>query len=188
VGQSDISVWDIATGSELFVIGSTPNPSDHKASFSPDLRTILINDRSSLRLFEYESGKARCTIGPWSSHNFLDAKFDPAGRRIVAVFSEIPVSHSLPRIQIWDTDSCQQMQGFAATMTTFARASFSADGMSIVAIVSNPPPALLWDARSGLDIRRFEPAGVKYVHDVLLSPDGRRLLTRSSFYHGTDIF
>jgi len=188
VDRSEIHVWDIATGSELFAIASPPSPRNQRASFSPDLRTILIDDGSSLRLFEYQNGKARCTVGPWSGHSFLDAKFDPDGRRIVSVFTEMPMNHSLSRAQIWDTDRCRQMQDLAATMTSFAHASFSADGMNIVANLSSPPSAQLWDARSGLEIRRFEPAGVKFVHDVLLSPDGRRLLTRSSLYRGTDIF
>jgi WD40 repeat protein len=91
-------------------------------------------------------------------------------------------------IQVWDANTCQLAQAFTADTNSFAHASISTDGRSMVAKLASPPSAQLWDLPSGRVIHRFEPAGVKFVVDVLLSPDGTRLLTRSSYYRGTDIY
>ena len=183
VGRLTIRVWDAATGIELFALNSAPNPSGHHtASFSPDLRVILVNEGGSLRLFDYASGKEGCTIGTGSGHYFGDAEFSSDGSRIVAALTDMPLRQ--PTIQIWDASNCQQTQAFAATATTFSRASFSTDGKNIVANVGGPPSAQMW----GQTVRSFVPAGAQYVHDVSLSADGKRLLTRSSFYRGTEMY
>jgi WD40 repeat protein len=178
VDRLNIRVWDIVTGRQLFELSSGVNPRGHAASFSPDLRTILIKEQGTLRLVEYASGKERCKMG--TSGAYWDAEFNSDGSQIVAV------SHQT--IEVRDTTTCQQVYEFPAPATSFTRASFSADGQNIVANVGSPASAQLWDAQSGRIIRTFVPRGAQNVHDVSLSPDGKRLLTRSSFYHGTDMF
>jgi WD40 repeat protein len=178
VDRLNIRVWDIATGRQLFELASGANPTGHAASFSPDLRTILVMEQGILRLLEYATGKERCTMG--TPRSYWDAEFNPDGSQLVAV--------SRQAIQVRDTSNCQQVYEFPAPATSFTRASFSADGKNIVANVGSPPSAQLWDTRSGHFIRTFVPTGAQYVHDVSLSPDGKRLLTRSSFYHGTTMF
>lgn len=173
-----IRVWDIATGRQLFELSSGVDPTGHAASFSPDSRTILVMEQGMLRLVEYASGKERCKVG--APRSYWDAEFNPDGSQIVAVGRET--------IEVRDTSSCQQVYEFPAPATSFTRASFSADGKNIVANVGSPASAQLWDTRSGRLTRTFVPTGAQYVHDVSLSPDGKRLLTRSSFYHGMTTF
>jgi WD40 repeat protein len=53
VDRLTIHIWDVATGVELFVLASDPNQSGHHtASFSPDLRAIMVNEglASAIRL------------------------------------------------------------------------------------------------------------------------------------------
>jgi WD40 repeat protein len=178
VDRLKIRVWGIATGGQLFEISSELNPTGHAASFSPDLHTILVKEQGTLRLVEYASGKERCKIGTLGSYR--DAEFNSDGSQVVAVSRQM--------IEVRDTSSCQQVYEFPAPVTSFTRASFSADGQNIVANVGSPASAQLWDTRSKRFIRTFVPTGAQYVHDVSLSPDGKRLLTRSSFYHGMTMF
>jgi WD40 repeat protein len=139
----NIRVWDIATGRQLFGLASALNPTGHAASFSPDLQTILVKEQGTLRLAEYTSGKERCrTTAPGA---YWDAEFNSDGSQIVAVSSELPLSH--PMIQILDTSNCQSIYAFSARTTSFTRASFSTDGKNIVANVGSPASAQLWRNR-----------------------------------------
>jgi WD40 repeat protein len=178
-----VRVWDVASGSELFVLGATDAPSTHTVSLgapssvSFDMRTILVREEDSFGVVDYASGKERCTITPITKGNSV-AELSPDGNRIATAPNGIIVRGT---VQIWDTGTCQQVQSFAASTSVSERPSFSADGRSIIANIVDPPSAQLWDVQTGLAIRRFAPPGGHEVWNVLLSPDGKRLLMKWNF-------
>ena len=75
---------DISTGRQLFGLSSGLNPTGQAASFSPDLRAILVKEQGTLRLFEYATGKERCKVS--TSGAYWDAEFNSDGSQLVAVF------------------------------------------------------------------------------------------------------
>jgi WD40 repeat protein len=189
VGMWTLRVWDIATGQELFTLGDASAPFLSSACFSPDMRTILVEQAGGLGLLDYANGKELRTIDPFS--RLWHAEFSPDGSKIATAAVRLA--------QIWDTNTGREIQSFTASRTFITWAVFSPDGKSILTNFDSPSPELLnaqsaqlWDAQSGRPIRQFVHTGesglrgsrtikpVVNVGPAVFSPDGKRLMTHWS--------
>lgn len=118
-----------------------------------------------------ETGEEVCRIesGP-NNLSFHSAEFSPDGQLIVTTLYGEPV-------RTWDAKTGRKVQEFVGHGSDVHQAAFSADGMRIIT-ASADGTVRLWNARTGEEIRRFRNPGP--VRDVLLSPDGKRFLSKWS--------
>lgn len=175
-----VRLWDLATGQEARRFAVADNADDATdrivgaIAFSPDGRYLLAGGRIAI-LWDIASGRElRRLAGDWLWASAV--AFAPDGRRaLVGEQRRTPLEPL--RAHLWDVETgetLQQLVWRASSVTAATEGvAFSPDGRWIA--TAGGLEAILWDAATGREIRRFARQAAA-VNDMALSPDGRNLL------------
>jgi len=171
-GDNLAVLWDRAAGFQIRAfIGHTSYV--QSAVFSPSGRLILTASiDGTARLWDVATGKEIRRFE--CDRAVTSAAFSPDGERILTGTHD-------GTVRLWDASSGKQILQLAvlgaspADLTTAV--AFSPDGSEI--LTGSRKTAQLWDARTGVEIRRFE-GHTSPINSVAFSPDGRLVLTGSN--------
>lgn len=182
--ESNIALWDVATGKLLFDRRGHRGPVTRLA-VSPDGRRLASggNDRAIL-LWDLPARKVmhRLYRGP---HCIGDLTFSPDGKLLAGSTAQ---GTQDDRAWLWDTSTGKERCQLGKPRPSIAALAFSPDGRQVLT------------GSSGLTIQAWDPAGGKSLPNPLtpvprfttrltFSPDGRKLcsLHRQSFAHLFDL-
>jgi len=183
-GPGRLTVWDVATGREVFTIKAKPIPGRNTRAFrcmafSPDGQRLATGSggqyAGKVELWQARSGR---NLG--SLNGFKQAVdcvcFSPDGLRLA---SGTGLSDTSDRrwstggsgeVQVWDVRTGQAVLTLQGPTHRIISLGFSPDGRHLAA---TDPALHLWDSHTGKELYRFRAAdsvGVQF------SPDGRRLI------------
>lgn len=136
---SQLLVRELATSRTLFTVESTLKGRGFSwPAFSPDGKFLavqegagLINQRSTVRLYDAESGKALASFNSTGKHPFMEMTFSPDGRRLAA-------TDYGANLTVWDVTGRKEERTIALTgMRPARRVAFSPDGARL-AILALP--------------------------------------------------
>ncbi|WP_437820306.1 pentapeptide repeat-containing protein [Sorangium sp. So ce1078] len=162
---SELSLWDMATGSALRVLNGHSD-SVRTVAFSPDGASLASASADcTVRLWDVATGNLLCVF-KGHSHCVTSVVFSPDGMTLA--------SGSLDRsIRLWHVATCHEigvLQGHAHGVTAV---SF-APGGDMLASGSHDETVRLWHVRSGHALSVLE-GHVQSVTSVAFSPDGMLL-------------
>ena len=175
-------VFDLATGRVLFSL----NWGDIEVgAFSPDGRTIVVQQGYDLCVFDAATGKALRQIkGPLTnswSHGLL--VFTPDGKA-VAVVSHEDREPRAAHIHLIDFESGKTIRDFSADKLSVMEFAFSPDGKLMASGGYDSDKdrenyfARLWDVETGKELRRFMHGKQGFgIASLAFSPDGKTLAT-----------
>jgi WD40 repeat protein/uncharacterized caspase-like protein len=158
-------VWSLKTGQMLEKLqGHTrPIPS---ASFSSDGRFILTSSwDGTARIWDGASGVEIRRFDARLGSFFTSAAFSPNGLLVVTGSARLNNNSA----ELWDVATGKQIRQLMHAWPVSAVA-FSPDGHWIVTAGANT--AILWDANTGTDVRRFAPSETQ-IAALAFSPDGK---------------
>jgi RNA polymerase sigma factor (sigma-70 family) len=158
-------VWEVETGREVRRFDAGVYHSNMlqaaPAAFSPDGRLLATGAaEGKAQLYEVATGR---TVHTFPVRGAVSAAFAPDGRTVAFAGVE--------QITVFDTETGR------GGLTIGRRAThlrFAADGKSLVGAVGNA--LVRWDAATGRPLTPDGPGG-RPVERLLVSPDGRRLMT-----------
>jgi WD40 repeat protein len=141
-------------------------------AFCPDGKMLATGHSDGLvRLWDTASGWQLATLGPHPGA-VRHVHFHPAGQTLV--------SGGGPEIQIWDLTTLQEKQKLKGHTGLVITCAFRADGNLLTTLGESDGTLRLWDLSApklpSQEVRLF-PDGVKYLHAVALTPDGRYVAT-----------
>jgi WD40 repeat protein len=179
--QHGTRLWEAASGLEL---GSLPGA----VRFSPRGDSVLVWGDGKAAVLSYPGRVKRCEFDVYADTGL---RFSGDGKTITAVVrattSPPPYGGPTPyEVREWDSGTCRMVHSFPVAADTFSAASFVPDGRAVLVNLSKPATAVLLDATNGDVLRTYSPDQGQFMTDVLLSPDGERLLTAWSYYRKTD--
>ncbi len=175
-------VFDLATGRRLFSLNWG---NIEVGAFSPDGRTIVVEQDYSLHVFDAITGKPLRSIKrPTSStlsHGLL--VFTPDGKA-VGVVSHEDREPRAAHIHLIDHESGKPIREFRAARMSVMEFAFSPDGKMMASGGYDCDEARenyfarLWDVETGKEIRRFQQGKAGYgIASLTFSPDGKTLAT-----------
>jgi WD40 repeat protein len=158
-------VWDLTSGSELFIL---PGQTDLKlggGAFSPDRQRLATKGfDGKVRVWDVKTGQLLSTVhsGP------VDAiAFSPDGKRLG--ISSLGVRGAVTLFDAVTGGKSQTLKGNGRILSI----AFNPGGTKVAA-GSNEDNARLWDATSGHELRTLNS---KSVCGIAFSPDGTRVAT-----------
>ncbi len=154
-------LWEVETGKEL---GRFPGGTRgiRTLAFSPDGKTLAVGgDDARLRLWDVAAGKVRRTFPP-DSYRIRSVAFTPDGKTVAAAGDSL---------RLYDPATGKERLRIDRRASSL---HFSADGKVLTAAVSGSIHR--WDPATG---RQLTPqASDSVVDQILVTPDGRRVITR----------
>jgi RNA polymerase sigma factor (sigma-70 family) len=163
IEESQIVIWDAATGKELRRLTSPRNFSVHHLAFSPDSKTLAVNAGSRLSFWDLETGKERPL--PGGDQRYLTAvAVAPDGRRAAVTSTDSTV-------RVWETKTGKELLKLPAK--SVRAVAFSPDG-AILASVGGDDMLRWWDPISGKALGQLSVAANPAVA-LDFSPDGKIL-------------
>ncbi len=161
------AVWDAADGRELARLrGHIANVSD--AQFSPDgARIATTSADGTVRLWDAATGKNLLVM---RQPNAAGIAFDPQGLRLAVAVAAGGGS----AVQLWDTQTGQQIGEIGLTSRGTRGADFSPDGAAL-AIADGAGASAIWNVQTGSRLASLDSQAP--VYSVRYSPDGQRVAT-----------
>jgi WD40 repeat protein len=168
-------LWEADTYKELGCFKGDPKEEERGyatgVAFSPDGRRALTLARSTLRLWDLETGRQLRRFQAVKNYASGKPTFSPDGRRALTYAGNGDVEH-------WDLEGGRQLRRFRAHASRTADVAFLPDGRR--ALTCGWDGCLrLWDLETGKALRRYDTRPHLTVCAVAVSPDGRRALSGS---------
>jgi WD40 repeat protein len=158
-------LWDLATGRELSRVPFDSSP-PNSAAFSRDGNRVAIStvDRR-LRVDDLRTKKT--THFFWSDTSLHALAFTTDGRHLLGCHDNLVLA--------WDLEAPLNPIPLGNSYGRCTGIAFRPDGERIATAESTA--VRVWDARTGQELRRFEPGDRETCSSVAFSPAGRLLLT-----------
>ena len=146
--------------------------------FSPDGKRILqmADGNRTAVVMNSTAGKRLFSIA-CADGEFLSVRFSPDGRLLLTTSSG-------GAVRTWDAEAGRPLQMFVGHTGSVGDGLFVANGRTIITVSDALPRGSvdisprLWDTATGREIRRFQlPAG-SFFPQIIVSADGKRLITR----------
>jgi WD40 repeat protein len=168
-------LWDARTHKELRCFAGDPREEERGyctgVAFSPDGRRALSLARSTMRLWDLETGRQLRRFQAVKNYASGKPTFSPDGRRALTYAGNGDV-------QDWDLASGRELRRFRAHANRTADVAFLPDGRR--ALTCGWDGCLrLWDLGTGKELRRNAVRPHYTVCAVAVSPDGRLALSGS---------
>jgi WD40 repeat protein/serine/threonine protein kinase len=159
-GDRTARLWDVSSGQELLRLGH-PDMT-RSVTFSPDGNFVVTDcDDGNIRLWDLEAIRASGALIPTFAidnhfQSFSDGGFSPDGKYVVLGGTE-------DLVRVWDIRSGQPVRVLSGHTAVPSGARYDPTGRYIIT-ATNPTSGgdqhdssvRLWDAQSGLEIRRFD--------------------------------
>ncbi|WP_145279392.1 serine/threonine-protein kinase [Tautonia plasticadhaerens] len=169
-GTDRAVIWDVTTGSEVFVLPDHDNASD--LAFSPDGRWLVTGGRGRVvRVWDLTTRQVARTFRG-HTHEVTCIAFSPDGGRLVSASVDGTVN-------VWDMMTDQEPRPFAGHADWATCVAFSPDGTLLASTSRGSNTVKVWDTTTGQ--LRFAPEGHSdEVWGVAFSPDGALLASASA--------
>ncbi len=136
--------------------------------FSPNDAHFLAYGENGVVLFDTQTKQEATAFSIGGNYN-VDIAFTPDGHHAIRAEGN--------NILLWDTRTGETTREYSGHSNTITSITLSTDGQ-LLASSSNDGTTRIWDVTSG--ISRFQLDYSEVVRQVLFSPDGTNLLTRTS--------
>jgi RNA polymerase sigma factor (sigma-70 family) len=180
-----ITCWDTTKRKQLFRRQLAYHDSERNLAVSPDAKIFALPGakREPMRLEDVETGERLLTF-PTLKGNDTPLVFSGDGRLLLSYFTT--QAASAPRgysraLRLWEVQTASELLILPVSIYFFATAAFSPDGR-LLATIAPEGEILLWDLRSGKELRRFKDFDSS-VTSLTFSSDSRRLV--SGLYNST---
>jgi WD40 repeat protein/tRNA A-37 threonylcarbamoyl transferase component Bud32 len=168
-------VWNAADGRQLLTFRGH-GEAVWRVAFSPDGRLIASLSRSSVRLWDAETGAEVRTLGEVGGPDRYGLAWTPDGRRLA-------VTTHAAEVILYDVDTGEQALVFRGHTSAVKNVAFSPDGRLAVSgagdlVRSQPGEVLVWNAATGREWVALR-GHTDPIFSVTFSPDGRRVASAS---------
>ncbi len=169
--------WETATGREVQRFSTTGYNHVRKAVFSPDGKTVALNQESALAMYDWRTGKLLRTYG--KDHDIYSFAFSPDGTLLAAGCLGLRDDY---RIRVWEVATGRELPPFAGCGESFRPIQFSADGKHL--LTGDEAPAKMRPLEKGFPggVCVWDVATRKKLHDlpdargpVAFAPDGQTI-------------
>ena len=182
IGDSQIHVFDVATGTEKFNAGWRV-PGLDSVSFSPDGKTLagIDNHGKRLRLWDVTTGKEIATL-PGIGVTVYCTSFSPDGKTLAVGGSERRRAdgkdYTVGLVNLWDVETRTVRTTLVGHTDGVFSVSFSPDGRTLASIGSSDGAIHLWDVASGEQIAILS-GHIRKVNRVSFGRDSKTLASFS---------
>ncbi|MCL2801821.1 MAG: hypothetical protein FWD28_08710, partial [Treponema sp.] len=162
--DSNIKLWDANTGREIRTF-SGHSLTVRTAMFTPDGRQILSSSYDgTIKIWDVATGRENRTFFEESWHAILS----PDGMHILSSIGHI--------VTLRDISTGIEIKRFTSNATAIEAVAYNTSNKQIVTSANDK--IIIWDTINGREIRNFRgPFG-----NMILSPDGRQILTGSKYF------
>ncbi|HBI43128.1 MAG TPA: hypothetical protein DDY78_09780 [Planctomycetales bacterium] len=160
---NNAALWEVATGKELHDLGEA----DSLVAYSPTGDVVASCRGASISLWNPVTGKRLLKIDT-GQKNLFAMTFAPDGKILAAVGTD-------RKIVFWDPETGNKIRSLTGhdDAVTFLR--FSSDGRTLTS--RSGSATVLWDAKSGEQIRTVKLPASRGERAADLSPDGKTFAT-----------
>jgi RNA polymerase sigma factor (sigma-70 family) len=170
-----VSVFELASGKERFHLVQ-PGPGSHgqrffsAACFTPDSKSLVTaGGERSLLVWELTTGKLLRRLGHDMTNSY-GITFSPDGRRLAVA--------NCMKIRVIDWENGEDLLPVAGHPNVVYQAIITPDSKTV--ITASGSTAILWDAMTGQERKRWESGGpLEPFYPFHLADDGRTVLTLS---------
>jgi WD40 repeat protein/serine/threonine protein kinase len=170
IGENQrVTVWNVRSGERLLHLEPPAQPPSY-AGFSPDSQRLLMVTGAEVEVWDINS-KQRTFQAQGHTLDIKWVTFSPDGSHLATTSADNTA-------RIWSFDGKTELT-LEGNSRSVVHCTFDSTGERLVT-ASLDRTARLWDARNGQLLKTFQGSkgGVEYVS---FSPDGRRLVTVSSW-------
>jgi WD40 repeat protein len=174
-GQSEIRVWEIATGRERYTLPGYLYEKVRSVAFDPERRWLAAAFEGGVRFWEVTTGReVRILPDEVEIRNVRSVALSPDGRRI-ALGVDRPDGYA---IELWDLRTRRRSRTFCGRGHRISSVAFHPEGALLASGSRNVKveagEIVLWEVRTGREIYSLS-AQITPVESVAFSPDGRLL-------------
>jgi RNA polymerase sigma factor (sigma-70 family) len=168
LGDRKIRTWDLTTGKLLH---SFPGSFEfHQIALSPDGTTLAeSHENDVISLWEVATGKESRRL-EWKDCQPYGFAFSPDGKTLVSGEGDF--------IDFWDLEKGTHTERRKTAHNSINQLAYSPDGKTLATGGRLEDEIVLWDVKSGKEIRRLKLPG--FVYPFAFTPDGAFLATATN--------
>ena len=176
--KGEMSVWDLKTGQPTLTLSSFTSPV-RCVQFSPDGRRLATGSASSgvVTLWDAQTGQEQRTLGSPDQGDVQTVAFSPDSRRLAVVGGLFRV-HPDRQVEVWDTQTGEQILSLHGHVGALRSVAFSPDGRRL-ASAGLDQTVKVWDAANGQEVITLR-GHLDNIFCVAFSADGNRLASGSA--------
>jgi WD40 repeat protein len=184
-----VTFWDSATGKQIGTLGEIKNYNPLKIALSPDgsafawihRKTVQDND-ISIQVFDTKKRELRRVAGPESvlTTGYPDLQFSPDGKRLAmssAIIPRVARPTLVSGATVSDAETGKPVQTLLAHTDRSSCPVFIDGGKQLLSVGVTDGKVIVWDLRTGQQVRSFDLTDSEEVKTNAITPDGKKLVT-----------